>query len=86
MNSVEKQEKFYEFYEFIANKVVDLKAYVQQLKNPEDRSAMETELLKMQDAIKDIRTAYDSIDELENSDDDDDDGGGDGYTSSYDGF
>lgn len=67
MNSVERQEKSYEFYEFIANKVVDLRAYVQQLKNLEDRFAVETELLKMQDAIKDIRTAYDSIDELDDT-------------------
>lgn len=56
-------EKCYEYYEYIANKVVDLKQYVEHMKNPEDRESMSTDMLKIKDALEDISHAYDSIDE-----------------------
>jgi len=87
MNSVEKQEKMYEFYEYIANQIVDLRVFVEHCKNPEDEGEIRTDLLKIKDAIKYIESAYDGINELERAieEDDDDDGDG-GYTSSYDNF
>lgn len=87
MDSVEKQEKMYEFYEYIANKIVDLKVFIDHCKNPEDETEIRQDLLKIKDACKDIESAYDAITELEQAeDDDDDDDGGDGFESSYDNF
>lgn len=64
-------ERVYEFYEFIANKVVDLKHYVEHMKNPEDRESMSGDILKIKDALDEINHAYDAIDEIEMSDDED---------------
>ena len=64
------EEKIFEFYDYIADKVVDLRHYVEHMKNPEDRESIELDVIKIKDACNDIIGAYNGIDEIELSDDD----------------
>ncbi len=64
------EEKIYEFYEYIADKIVDMKNYVEHMKNPEDREVIELDVQKVKDACADITRAYGEIDEALMSDED----------------
>lgn len=65
------EDKLFELYDFIADRVVDMKTYVEHMQNPEDRDSMELDIIKIRDACTDIKRAYDSIDEIMYEDDDD---------------
>lgn len=65
------EDKIFELYDFIADRVVDMKTYVEHMQNPEDRDSMELDIIKIRDACTDIKRAYDSIDEIMYEDDDD---------------
>ena len=65
------EDKIFELYDFIADRVVDMKTYVEHMQNPEDRDSMELDIIKIRDACTDIKRAYDSIDEIMYEDNDD---------------
>lgn len=64
MKQSELDEKIYEVKSFIADKFKDIQMQSRSLKNVESEVKVKQTLIKIQDAITDIRRGYDELENL----------------------